>query len=126
MRIDLPGDIGANCCDDLYCIVTFLLRETSTTSCGFNVVRCIGSDVPHLQLNSSSAWYALHPSCTLFLKLCNANWTSLPSSNAFFNMLFTVRVARSAYPLLCGYRGLLVACLMSHNCVNFRNSIHEN
>ena len=133
MRIETPGAVGANWCEYLYCIrcssfVTFLSRETSTTCCGFNIVRYIGSDVRHLhvQLYSSSALYAMYPSCIQFLRFCNANWTSLPSFNAFFSGLFTLRVARSACPLLCGYRGLLVTCSMSHNCVDFRNSLHEN
>ena len=132
MRNELPGAIGANWCEDLlYCrrcasVMAFLSRGTSTTSCGFNIVRCIGSDVRHLRLNSSCAGDALYPSRTVFLKLCNANWTSLPSSNAFFVRFFTVPMARSACPLLCGYRGLLVTCSMSHNCVNVRNSLHEN
>ena len=35
-------------------------------------------------------------------------------------------MARSACPLLCWYRGLLVTCSMSHNCENVRNSVHDN
>ena len=103
-----------------------LSRGTSTTSCGFNIERCIGSDVRHLRLNSSCAGDALYPSRTVLITLCNANWTSLPSSNDFFNRFFTVPMARSACPLLCWYRGLLVTCSMSYNCVDVRNSLHEN
>ena len=106
--------------------MAFLSRGMSTTSCGINILRCIGTDVQHLRLKSSCAGDALYPSRTLFLKLCIANWTSLPSSNAFFTRFFTVSMAPSACPLLCGYRGLLVTCWMSHNCVNVRNSLHEN
>ena len=50
----------------------------------------------------------------------------IPDSNAFFIRFFTVLMARSACPLLCGYRGLLVTCSMSYNCVNVRNSLQEN
>ena len=90
-----------------------------------SIVCCIGSDVRHIQLNSSCAGDALYSSRTMFLKPCYANWTSLPVSNAFFIRFFTVPMARSAYPLLCEYHGLLVTCSMPHNCVNVRNSQHE-
>ena len=132
MRIELPGAIGANWCEDLlYCrrcasFRAFLSGGTSTTSCGFNIVRCIGSDVWDLRLNSSCAGDALYPSHRVFLKLCNDNWTSLRSYNTFVIRFFTVPLALSACPLLCGYRGLLVTCSMSHNCVNVQNSLHEN
>ena len=129
MRIQLPGAIGANWFEDLLywrrcaSFMAFLSRGTPTTSCGFNIERSIGSDVLYPRLNGSCAGDALYPSRTLFR---NANCILLQSSNAFFIRFFTVPMVRSACTLLCGYRGLLLTWSMSHNCVNVRNSLHEN
>ena len=86
--------------------MALLSRGTSTTSCGFNIVRCIRGHIRHLRLDSSNAGDALFPSRTVFLKLCNANWTSLsPSYSSRFQWLVQrVRCSVRIVDCLCHVR----------------------